>query len=99
MTAGEADHTACLSESLPCSNTTMGNLFLLAVYGAIISFGAKCIADGSDHLLKVLPAGIIGGVLLPVLGALPDCAIIAASVFSAWTAGRLPARQVTVREG
>ena len=41
---------------------------------------AKFISDGAEILLDFgLPPGIIGGVVLPVLGAVPDGAIILAS--------------------
>lgn len=38
--------------------------------------GAGLLSDGSELLLEVLNPGIIGGVVLPVLGALPDSLII-----------------------
>lgn len=41
--------------------------------------GAKLIADGSELLLEILDPGIIGGLLLPVLGAVPDSAIVVVS--------------------
>ena len=64
------DAAECLQDIYPCSLTWSGNLFLLVVYGAILAWGAKQINIGSDKLLEVFPPGLIGGVLLPVLGAL-----------------------------
>jgi len=51
---------------------------LLAFYGVILSFGAKTISDGSELLLELFPkwGTVVGALLLPVLGAVPDSAII-----------------------
>jgi len=59
----------------------VGLLFLIVVYGLILSFGAKTISDGSEGLLDLFPSwgSVIGALLLPVLGALPDSAIIIVS--------------------
>lgn len=53
----------------------------MAIYGVILAFGAKTISDGSELLLDLFPnAGtVIGALLLPVLGAVPDAAIVVAS--------------------
>lgn len=64
---------------LPESDTVTGTSFLMAVYGYLLLQGANLISDGSELLLEVLDPGIIGGLVLPVLGALPDSAIIAMS--------------------
>jgi len=64
---------------MPCSKTITGNLFLCAVLGVILAFAAKTIADGSDLLLEVLHPGVIGGFVIPLLGALPDALIILVS--------------------
>ena len=77
------DAAECLQDIYPCSLTWSGNLFLLVVYGAILAWGAKQINIGSDKLLEVFPPGLIGGVLLPVLGALPDATVIFFSVLNA----------------
>jgi len=66
----------CLHGLLPCSGTLTGNVFLLLGYAYILAYGAKLIAHGSETLMEILNPGIIGGFLLPVLGALPDAAII-----------------------
>ena len=41
--------------------------------------GAKLISDGSELLLEILDPGIIGGLVLPIMGAIPDAAIIVVS--------------------
>lgn len=51
-------------------------LFLLAVYALVLFKASKLIADGSELLTLVLPAGLVGGLLLPILGAVPDAAIV-----------------------
>jgi hypothetical protein len=42
--------------------------------------GAGLLAEGSELLLEIVNPGIIGGVVLPVLGALPDALIILSSL-------------------
>ena len=64
---------------LPCTDTALGNLFLLAVYSYLMFVAAKLLSEGSELLLTVLDAGIIGGLLLPILGALPDAILILGS--------------------
>lgn len=49
---------------------------LMGLYGLVLLKGANLISDGSEHLLEVVNPGIIGGLLLPILGALPDSAVI-----------------------
>eukprot|EP00658_Telonema_sp_P-2_P080106 TRINITY_DN7902_c0_g1_i24.p1 TRINITY_DN7902_c0_g1~~TRINITY_DN7902_c0_g1_i24.p1 ORF type:complete len:276 (-),score=79.57 TRINITY_DN7902_c0_g1_i24:185-1012(-) len=52
-------------------------LFLALVYGAVLSYSAQVLTEGSE-LLLLIPAtsGIVGSVVLPVLGAVPDGAIV-----------------------
>ncbi|XP_020909620.1 sodium/calcium exchanger NCL2 isoform X2 [Exaiptasia diaphana] len=73
----------CLEERLgmyPCSSTITGNILLMVFYGAILGVAAKCISDGAELLLDVgVPASIVGGIVLPLLGAVPDSAIIIVS--------------------
>lgn len=71
-----APWASCLDNYFPCSETVVGNLLLMAVYGYILAKGSKILADGSELLMEILNPGFIGGFLLPVLGALPDSAII-----------------------
>ncbi|EGG23641.1 hypothetical protein DFA_05775 [Cavenderia fasciculata] len=66
----------CLNSFWPCSGTVGGMILLMAIYGAILAFGAKIISDGSELLMEVIDAGIIGGLLLPLLSAFPDAMII-----------------------
>ncbi|KAI6651760.1 hypothetical protein LOD99_5008 [Oopsacas minuta] len=72
------DH--CDSNVFPCSDKIVGNIVLIIFYGLTLAFAAKLISDGAELLLDLgLPAGLIGGVILPILGAVPDCAMIAVS--------------------
>lgn len=52
-------------------------LLLLAVYGSILFVASNLIADGSELLLLVPSLrDIVGSVVLPILGAVPDGAIV-----------------------
>lgn len=52
-------------------------LFLGAVYSHILMYASHLISDGSELLLLVPSlAGIVGSVVLPVLGAVPDGCIV-----------------------
>eukprot|EP00270_Netrium_digitus_P012395 TRINITY_DN401_c0_g1_i6.p1 TRINITY_DN401_c0_g1~~TRINITY_DN401_c0_g1_i6.p1 ORF type:complete len:648 (+),score=189.53 TRINITY_DN401_c0_g1_i6:189-2132(+) len=62
---------------LPCSTSLGGNIFLMLTYGYLLLIAAQLISEGSEMLLLVLDPGIIGGLLLPVLGAFPDTLLIA----------------------
>ncbi|CAI5463408.1 unnamed protein product [Closterium sp. Yama58-4] len=64
---------------LPCSSSVAGSTFLMAAYGYLVLVAAQLISDGSELLLQVLDPGLIGGLLLPVLGALPDTLLILVS--------------------
>ncbi|KAK6919730.1 EF-hand domain, partial [Dillenia turbinata] len=70
---------------LPCTNTVLGNIFLILVYGYIMFFAAKCLSNGCEALLEILGPGIVGGLFLPVLSSLPDTIIILASGLSGST--------------
>jgi len=61
---------------MPCTATAVGNLFLMAVYGYLLYFSATLLTDGSELLLSVVGPGIIGGLILPILGALPDALLV-----------------------
>ena len=70
----------CDSNVFPCSDKIVGNIVLILFYGLTLGFAAKLISDGAELLLDLgLPGGLIGGVILPILGAVPDCAMIAVS--------------------
>eukprot|EP00301_Raphidiophrys_heterophryoidea_P001233 c10599_g1_i4.p1 GENE.c10599_g1_i4~~c10599_g1_i4.p1 ORF type:complete len:612 (+),score=142.16 c10599_g1_i4:74-1837(+) len=52
-------------------------IFLLVAYGYILYTGSKSVSDGAELLLLVPKyAGIVGSIILPVLGAVPDGAIV-----------------------
>ncbi|GLT48631.1 hypothetical protein SLA2020_222440 [Shorea laevis] len=67
---------------MPCTTTVLGNLFLIIVYGYLMYLSATCLSSGSELLLQILGPGIIGGLFLPMLGALPDAALILVSGLS-----------------
>lgn len=48
----------------------------MILYGYVLMKGSHWIAEGCEQLCEVLHPGIIGGVVLPVLGALPDGMIV-----------------------
>lgn len=66
---------------LPCSDSLGGSAFLVIVFGAILMYAAQCIGDGGEALLEldIMPPAMIGGLLLPLLGAIPDAVIILVS--------------------
>ena len=71
----EGDH--CASDLYPCSDKILGNLVLIVFYGAILGFAAKLISEGAEMLLDLdIQPAIIGGVVLPVMGAVPDSVMI-----------------------
>uniref|UniRef100_A0A7S3PG68 Sodium/calcium exchanger membrane region domain-containing protein n=1 Tax=Aplanochytrium stocchinoi TaxID=215587 RepID=A0A7S3PG68_9STRA len=52
-------------------------LFLACVYGCILFYASNLISDGSELLLLIPSiAPIVGSVVLPILGAVPDGAIV-----------------------
>ncbi|XP_059284032.1 sodium/calcium exchanger NCL-like [Lycium ferocissimum] len=67
---------------LPCTNTALGNMFLIIVYGYLMFLAATYLSSGSELLLEILGPGIIGGLFLPILGALPDAMLILVSGIS-----------------
>jgi Ca2+/Na+ antiporter len=69
---------------LPCSDSLGGSLILMIFYGGILLFAAQCIGDGGEGLLDlgIMSPSVIGGVLLPILGAVPDAVIILVSAMS-----------------
>ena len=73
-------HDSCISEVFPCSNYVGGNLVLVLYYGLTLGFGAKLISDGAEMLLDVgVAPALIGGVILPVSGVVPDSMMILVS--------------------
>ncbi|XP_058091919.1 sodium/calcium exchanger NCL1-like isoform X1 [Magnolia sinica] len=67
---------------MPCSSTVIGNIFLVAVYGYLMYIAANYISTGCELLLEVLGPGLVGGLFLPVLGALPDAILVLVSGLS-----------------
>ncbi|KAC1305630.1 hypothetical protein FH972_027142 [Carpinus fangiana] len=61
---------------LPCSTSVLGNLFLILAYGYLMYLAATYLSSGSELLLEILGPGIVGGLILPILGAAPDSMII-----------------------
>lgn len=54
-----------------------GLVWLLISYGYVLYYASNLISEGSDLLLLVPSlAGLVGGVVLPLLGAVPDGAIM-----------------------
>ncbi|EGG19582.1 hypothetical protein DFA_00160 [Cavenderia fasciculata] len=64
---------------LPCSGSITSDIFLQVVYASLLGIGSRLIAQGSEYLLEIASPGIIGGLVLPLLGSLPDAAIILVS--------------------
>nr|GEY98072.1 sodium/calcium exchanger NCL-like [Tanacetum cinerariifolium] len=67
---------------MPCTNTVTGNLFLILVYGYLMFLAATYLSSGSELMLEILGPGIVGGLFLPILGALPDAMLILVSGLS-----------------
>lgn len=61
---------------MPCTTTVVGNLFLIVVYGYLMFLAATYLSSGSELLLEILGPGLVGGLFLPMLGALPDAMLI-----------------------
>ncbi|CAM8896745.1 unnamed protein product [Rhodiola kirilowii] len=70
---------------LPCTTSALGNVFLILVYGFLMYMAATYLSTGSEMLLEILGPGIIGGLFLPILGALPDAMLILVSGLSGST--------------
>lgn len=64
---------------MPCSTTWIGNLFLILVYAYLMYVSATYLSTGSELLLEILSPRIVGGLFLPILGALPDAILILGS--------------------
>lgn len=73
----------CVAEGpfglFPNCDNLGASLFLNFVYGFALLQAANLISDGSELLLEILSPGLVGGLLLPILGAVPDAAVIVAS--------------------
>merc|ERR1711904_138808 len=66
---------------IPCSDHLGGAIVHMILYGGVLMLAAQFIGDGGEALLDhgVMSPALIGGVLLPILGAIPDTVIIAMS--------------------
>ncbi|WVZ77143.1 hypothetical protein U9M48_025043 [Paspalum notatum var. saurae] len=67
---------------LPCTRTAAGNLVLVLAYGFLMFKSATYLSAGSELMLQILGPGVVGGLFLPVLGALPDAMLILVSGLS-----------------
>ncbi|KAJ0489706.1 putative EF-hand domain, calcium/proton exchanger, sodium/calcium exchanger membrane region [Helianthus annuus] len=67
---------------MPCTTSVLGNLFLISVYGYLMFLAATYLSTGSELMLEILGPGIVGGLFLPILGALPDALLILVSGLS-----------------
>ena len=63
----------------PKEMTLSALIFMLITYGYTLYRAADFIGEGSEMLLLIYGPGIIGGILLPIVGVLPDCIIIIVS--------------------
>lgn len=60
----------------PEANTIGVELFMITVYGYILLTASTWMGDGCEILVLLYGSGIIGSILLPILGALPDSLLI-----------------------
>ncbi|KAF5478600.1 hypothetical protein F2P56_005143 [Juglans regia] len=67
---------------LPCTKTILGNIFLIVIYDYLMFLSATYLSNGSEVLLEILGPGIVGGLVLPILGAVPDAMLILVSGLS-----------------
>jgi len=51
-------------------------MLMMAVYGYVLCRASAVIGDGSEMLMLIFGPGIVGGLVVPLLGAIPDCAVI-----------------------
>ncbi|KAF8697602.1 hypothetical protein HU200_035788 [Digitaria exilis] len=72
---------------LPCATTVLGNLFLVITYGLLMYKGGTYLSHGSELLHEILGPGLVGGLLLPVLGALPEALIALGPFITCLAAG------------
>ncbi|KAG0535967.1 hypothetical protein BDA96_03G023400 [Sorghum bicolor] len=82
--AGKAAEEKCEQSYgfLPCTTTVLGNLFLVLTYGFLMYKAATYLSTGSELLLEIMGPGLVGGLLLPILGALPDALLVLVSGLS-----------------
>lgn len=51
-------------------------LKLIFAFGYLVSIGSGWLADGAEYLTTLMHPALVGGLILPILGALPDAMII-----------------------
>ncbi|XP_071725914.1 sodium/calcium exchanger NCL1-like [Rutidosis leptorrhynchoides] len=61
---------------LPCSETTLGHLFLIVVYEYLLYHGECYVSSGGKRIFKILGPGIFGASAFQVLGFLPESLIL-----------------------
>lgn len=66
---------------MPCTNSGIGSSFLILLYGYLMFLAATYLSAGSELLLEMLGPGLVGGLFLPILGALPDALLILGDFF------------------
>jgi Ca2+/Na+ antiporter len=49
---------------------------MMFFYGYVLMKASAVIGDGSEMLMLLYGPGIVGGLIIPILGAVPDCAVI-----------------------
>lgn len=53
---------------LPCSDNVWGQLFLIVVYGILLSIGGQYASNGSDLFFQIIGPGFVGGSVFQFLG-------------------------------
>lgn len=75
---------------VPTEGLSIGPLlFLMGMYGFILMKASHAMADGSELLLDVYGPGIVGGILIPILGAVPDALMILMSGMGSGTTAEI----------
>lgn len=85
-------HIRC-AHSLPASCPC-----ILSFLFSLLLFLSELISHGSEMLLLLYGPGIVGGLVLPILGSIPDCAVIIISGTAAGTKEEVEA-QVSIGVG
>ena len=61
---------------MPCTTSTVGNLFLIMVYDYLMFLAATCLLPGIELLLASLDPIRVSGLLFPLLSAIPDAMLV-----------------------
>ncbi|KAL5650273.1 hypothetical protein ACJX0J_041082, partial [Zea mays] len=83
---------------LPYTTTVLGNLFLVLEYAFVMYKVTMYLSAGSELLLEIMGVGLVGGLLLPILSALPDALLMSLfglTRFTGYTYVSLTAKNVT----